>query len=334
MSKKNLFMRTPEVSTYTSYGCLFSIMDDRLWPWIYNNFIQITYAHTWGIFAFENHVRLLSNCPGISYYEIPRIVVDYKWDKKVENLIIEALEMDYYVYIYVDRYYIKQSSSYQKYCSPHEVLICGYDLSKRTFTIADNLENGKFVVTECTFDEVEKGYWAIKSKYDFMTNIRYLKQNKEYTCHINLPQIILNIDNYLLSKKNYDLIQDQEFDYGFDAYHRLFADILNAEKSFELDWRGFHLLYEHKILMEMRIKYLLDIEVISCSSSFLEAITKLKNDFLVLRNLVIKYNLTLDRNILERIKGNLEDSLNRERSYLFDLLNDLKQNLEKKNSVL
>lgn len=201
MSKKNLYMRTPEVSTYTSYGCLFSIMDDRLWPWIYNNFIQITYAHTWGIFAFDNHVRLLSNCPGISYYEIPRTVVDYKWDKKIKNLIIEALEMDYYIYIYVDRYYLKQSSSYQKYPSPHEVLICGYDLNKSTFTIADNLENGKFIVTECTFDEVEKGYWAIKSNYDFMTNIRYLKKKKEYTCEINLPQIIFNIENYLISKK-------------------------------------------------------------------------------------------------------------------------------------
>src|SRR5690606_6979270 len=168
-------------------------------------------------------------------------------------------------------------------------------------------------------------YWAIKTNYDFMTNIRYLKKKKEYTCEINLPQIIFNIENYLFSKKNYDLIQDQEIDYGCDAYHRLLVDISNAEQSLELDWRGFHLLYEHKILMEMRIKYLLDLEVVSHSSNFLEAIIELKNDFLVLRNLVIKYNLTLNPNILERIKRNLEDNLNRERSYLFNLLNDLKQ---------
>lgn len=102
----------------------------------------------------------------------------------------------------------------------------------------------------------------------------------------------------------------------------------------ELDWRGFHLLYEHKVLMEMRIKYLLDLEVVSHSSNFLEAIIELKNDFLVLRNLVIKYNLTLNPNILERIKRNLEDNLNRERSYLFNLLNDLKQNVQKEYSIL
>ncbi|WP_148436801.1 hypothetical protein [Gracilibacillus timonensis] len=80
--KKVLEMKDPIINTYTSYGTLFSIMHDNLWSWIYNNFIQIRYAKTWGMFVFDQHHVLLKNCPGVSYYSLSQELIIPKYGKK------------------------------------------------------------------------------------------------------------------------------------------------------------------------------------------------------------------------------------------------------------
>ena len=61
--KKEWIVKEPPISAYTPYGFLFSIIDEKMKEWVYNNFINIRKYKDWGIVGFDHHLRLLEDCP-------------------------------------------------------------------------------------------------------------------------------------------------------------------------------------------------------------------------------------------------------------------------------
>lgn len=317
MVKHVLKLGDPVISTYTSYGTLTSIMNEDLWPWIFNNFIQIRYAHGWGIFSFDSHQFLLNTCPGISFYNLPQEIVISKWGTSLRHVITEAIDMGYYLYIYADRYYIATTDYYQKEHLMHELLVYGYDLDRNLIYIADNLEEGKFVQSSCTLDELEEGYWTMPNEYSFWTEVRFLKPIPNINYAIHVEQMISAMENYLNSSETYDLVRDQKYDFGMQAIQRLFTDIEHAASTGEmLDSRVFHLLYEHKLLMELRLTYLMEKSFIDPDTSFMALSTRLKQDYYTLRNIVLKYNITRDTRTLGKISERLQENLTKEKEFI------------------
>lgn len=93
--KKRLFMKNPIIWNSLTYGDLLSILDDNAMPWVYNNFIQLEYSKTWGIFAFENHHLLMDNCPALEHYSFPKKVV--LGVGTIIDFIIDMIDLDYYI---------------------------------------------------------------------------------------------------------------------------------------------------------------------------------------------------------------------------------------------
>lgn len=326
MDKKTLFIRDPQISTYTSYGCLFSIMDETLWPWVYNNFIQIRYAHSWKIFAFDNHHILLKNCPAISFYDIPQELAIKKWGTSLKDIIIEAVDMDHYLYIYVDRFYIEKSLSYGKEHFYHELFIYGYDLSKNMVLVADNLTNGRFIRAEIPFLQIEQGYWNLPDEHDFFTEIRFLKK-KNIETRINPQQIVNNLENYLYSKPTYDLIEEQPFDFGLKALDRLTEYISRVQQSGKgMDIRGFQLIQDHKTLMSKRLRFLVSEGYLKPDDRLLEMDQILLQEYSALRNLVLKYNIKTDTKILKDIQSKLEENIINDQLFVSVFIEKLKEN--------
>ncbi|WP_027629583.1 hypothetical protein [Ruminiclostridium cellobioparum] len=321
MNRKTLYMQDPIVSTYTSYGSLFSIIQDKMWPWVFNNFIQIRYARGWKIYAFDNHHMFLSNCPNIAYYILPQGIIINKWNKSLKELIIDSVNSDYYLFLYVDRYYISKSDYYLNYHFPHEIFIYGYDLEKDIVYIADNLQGGKFIKTECSFEEIENGYWHVKGDYTFLIDVRLLKLKDDISSNFDLEQVRLGLDSYLHSKRTVDLLDEQKCDFGFDAINRLFWELENQSKEkAEIDIRPFHLLYEHKILMEMRVKYMVEQGYILDNCNLIRNLSDLKNDYFSLRNMLIKINIKRDSKMMRDIINKFQLNIITEKSLITNLL--------------
>ncbi len=326
MNSKILYMQDPIISASTSYGSLFSIIDDKVWPWIFSNFIQIRYAHWWHMYAFDNHHLFLSNCPAIEYYIIPQSIIISKWNKSLKELIIDVVNSDFYLFLYTDYYYIPASESFLKIHGEHEIFIFGYDLERDLVFVADNLQNGKFIKTQCTFDELEKGYWAVKGNYSFQTDVRFLKTKKNVICNFDLEQVIIELDNYLQSKRTIDLLDEQKCDFGFDAVERI-LETLNNTSGVEnyIDIRPFHLLYEHKLLMDMRIKYMVGNGYLLNNNELVMDFTLLKKKYLIIRNNVLKYNVRHDPKILSYIVNNLHENIKIEKNLITNLIISLTQ---------
>lgn len=302
--KKKLPVKQPIINTYTSYGAIFSIIPYSAWPWVMNNFIQLNYVYAWDMPTFGNHRMLMSNCPAINFYERPGSMV-YKKESDFMNIIVDGINQDYYLFIYIDRFYIKVADEYQKEHFPHEIFIYGYDLELEEVYVADNLQHGKFIFTICTFSELTSGYNNMTPDIDFFYTIRYLSIHENTICSLNVNQIISGLVAYLYCFETFDIVGSiSKMDYGIAVIDNALQQITNSSGK-KIDIRFFHLFYEHKLLMEARVKTLIENNYIKNNEINIEEFAKLKWDAISLRNLVIKYNVLLKDELRIRIYNKL-----------------------------
>lgn len=240
-----------------------------------------------------------------------------KWGS-LTDMIIDSLNLNNYVYLYVDRFHIKKYQGYKRKSLWHEIFIYGYDTERKVFLVADNLLEGKYIRTECSFNEVELGYSAINSNNHFFLNIHLLsvKDEKEFT--IKVPQIIMSIDNYLNSSNSIDVSFKENVIFGRNVILHYAKRISQENEDKFLDRRAFHLFWEHKNLMLKRLLHLQKV-YIDINNELIENYKCVENNFLIIRNMTLKYNLTKNKSLLPRIHYEIINNLNREQDILCKL---------------
>ncbi|WP_339255930.1 hypothetical protein MKZ12_17985 [Paenibacillus sp. FSL R5-0713] len=319
MVKIELPIQDTIINTFNVYGSISSIISNnkKCFPWFYNNFIQIRYVYDWDTFFFDNHHLLLDNCPWLNHHIVPRFVIESKWDSIVD-FIVDSIKLGHYVYLYVDRYFISTSKAYLKWSHVHEIFIYGFNSESKKFLIADNLSDGKYVQTECTFEEIAQGHNAIEVSNHFFLNIHLLSKKEEEEYTLNLPQIILSIENYLNSVITLDVSFKEKTLFGQNAI--LFSvDKMIKDENKLLDKRAFHLFLEHKKLMLSRINYLIHVNELKyehVSESYKDILRR----FEIIKNLSLRYNITKDRDVLFRIRDQILDGLYEEKLILDEMI--------------
>ncbi|MNW35619.1 hypothetical protein D3C74_126190 [compost metagenome] len=317
----------PAFYTYNVYGSVTSMLsnNDKYLPWLYNNFIQIRYVEDWDSYFFDNHHTLLDNIPWINHHQIPRDILNRKW-QSLTDFIIESLHSDYYLYFYVDRSYISVSKQYQQATHWHEIFVYGYDERKRTFLVADNLADGKYIRTECPAEEIEQGYYSIVSDNEFFKNVHLLSIREEQDYSLQLDQIAESIRRYLNSSITVDLSFKEKTLFGIKAVEysiEKVKDKLHSAPFVQIDRRAFHLFWEHKIIMLQRLRYLMELAILKPDDDVLERYTMIVNHHESLRNLVLKFNLNNDWKLLSRIEHQLHTYLQLESTLLYGVMNEL-----------
>ncbi|MCM3132888.1 BtrH N-terminal domain-containing protein [Paenibacillus polysaccharolyticus] len=329
MSSITLPLYEPILNTYNIYGSVTSMLsnNDKYLPWLYNNFIQIRYVEDWDCYFFDHHHILFDNVPFINHHLIPRDILTKKWSSLTE-FIKESLQSNYYVYLYVDRYFISVSKQYQQFTDWHEIFVYGYDEQKQTFQVADNLSNGKYIKTECPMEEIEKAYLSIVSNEESSQNIHLFSLNEIQEYPLQVEQIAKSIEQYLDSSITPNLHFKEKTMYGLKAVEYA----LEKEKgkfdfgeSFELDRRAFHLFWEHKKIMLQRLRYLMDLSILKADEDLLNQYNIIVNHFESMRNSVLRFNLDNNKELFYRIENKLFSSIELERRLLRQVMNELNQ---------
>lgn len=107
-------------------------------------------------------------------------------------------------------------------------------------------------------------------------------------------------------------------DFGMQIY----TTLLNyAKETLEhkvmLDIRPFHLLYDHKKIMTLRLKYLYDNRhLIKLNQEHIDEFTAIELQAKILVNVAIKYNLTKDTSISESLQTLITNIENEESIFL------------------
>lgn len=319
--KKILPVHQPIVTTFTSYGAIFSILPESALPWIMNNFIQITYVYDWNVVTFDGHKLLMSNCPSIDYFNEEGDFYSEDAFPEFKEKIIQSIDRDEYLYIYVDRFFVECSDFYQKYHMPHEIFIYGYDLAADIVYVGENLQKGKFVFGTCSFFSILKAYCVLQADFKFFKIIRKLRVCENTTCNLNINQIKYGLEVYLNSSETYTIVgEPSKMSYGIKIIDEFAEKILNNTGE-NIDIRFFQLLFEHKLLMDMRVKYLINCGHIDKDKINVKKFEEIKNDAMILRNVILKYDMSKKKRLLSSIYSKLCEIKAMDALLLPDILN-------------
>lgn len=309
--KKILPVNYPLITTSTTIAgplLILSNNDDYL-SWFANNFFQIRSYYRDNVFCLRyDFERLWSVCPYFERSILYRDFVNVKWDNII-SFVIDCIDLNNYIEIRTNQYYIPASQSYKKDHFFHDTLIYGYDKQKQTVNIADFYSNGIFTLTEMSFESLDNAYNLIKNCNDtYSANRIDIIKKIEVEYNFDLSKFKIELCDYLHSNnstlsyeaKNKTVNSNQVF--GIAVYNSL-LDWLNHKtdgNKKNIDYRPFHFLYDHKISISKILLHIVNIGIIK-ESSIIEQWSEIEQKSLFLRNIYIKYAITLDIKLKNRM---------------------------------
>ena len=308
--KMCLPIEEPPITSFPEIANTLSVLwqhKEKVTPWLSDRFIQLvirpnfelTQADFYDHADLNNHFILIYGCPLLGWMRNNQTTANFE---KFTDYIEYQINHGYYVEPCLDNYYFKFTSHYQKRHFIHTTFIYGYDNEKKQAYISDFFDGQKYARQVVSYDEINKSIENI----DYLINL-YKFQDAQYNFNPKLMNLYL--EDYINSE---DSLHKFEFSYqehnrgvlyGLNFYDYIIDNICNGRES--IDIRPFHILFDHKRLMKIRLEYLYSRN--TYDNEEIQRLLLQNNDLInlskLIRNLAIKYNVRNNTEILQSLKG-------------------------------
>lgn len=234
----------------------------------------------------------------------------------IHEKIINLIDDNYYVFLAgIDDYYITGKSNYLIRHLSHDGIILGYNNTDNTYqmvayTLNQHLERFFFPK-----DDLEKSINSTQISPSGL--ILGLKTNADYNIELDVVRIKKLLAEYLFPDKC-SITPDDGYAYGLNVYLQLYKYITLVKngKLDYLDLRVFRLLYEHKkFVLKLLFRLCSELGIVSDAPHLYN---KIVNQSEILRLLSIKYAVTNNKSVLEKIDSNILLLMDEERIILSD----------------
>lgn len=212
----------------------------------------------------------------------------------------------------------------------HPVYTFGYDLEKGVLHTADSYYSGKYGYKEVAIDDIDMAFDRInKDSLRGYHHFSYMYKLKDF--HHDFDIVLLNnlLTDYLESsyKKSFTTYEYNNMFYGIDCYNAFIEYIKKIIISREkyIDLRSFVFLIDYKIIMRMRIEYLIEKKYILQEEELLK--DKIIDDISksrIMLNLALKYRSKPDIKYLQNIVEIMEKLYSEEYKFIERLIKALK----------
>lgn len=335
MGKKCLPVTEPDITSNPYVTNKLAIMSayEEAKPWIIQSFTnfwvkKVFKANYWADFLYSSSYRF---CPYFMEFQMSKSVTDIKW-KIPSELMIDMINIGLYSYLNVNIAYITEYKHFKEN-QMHDIMVYGYDEDEKVLYVADFFVNGKYSMKKVPFDEFNAAYSHIgeTEEKDFFPGIS-CAQYKALKLPFDLKVCIQGISDYVNSKNTVVKSILEEFDnqedvvYGiscYDAFIQYLQTIPDMEA--ELDYRTFHYFYQHKVLMRIRLEFLMQKGYLSedADSNILNEYKEIEIKWLEIRNRILKYNVKPDENLITRSINDIRNFKNREMKILEHLIKEI-----------
>lgn len=289
-------------------GVQVKLNDNAYYNWLFMNHIQLSLdkyddncklCYFYGITKNWEYytVNYFIDYNVIDLYEYQKFGVD------ILSFVKMNLDRGKYIEMFLNQYYIEGRDEYQKVEFYHQTLIYGYDDEMETLFIMGYSSNGNIIVTEYSYknflDNNIRGY-----AMSHMAVMKYYQDGHTYEfslkyCAEMLKQYLEGINSSIYYS---NLVPADNRIYGIRLY-----DELNSDRGIKIitrDRRITHLLYEHKVCMKDRIRFLyirriLNEEQYRELDGKMDEITHIA---LNLRNLALKYAIAQNDLLVMKMK--------------------------------
>jgi hypothetical protein len=305
--RKNLpIFLNNEITAHLFYSYPLSIIlsVSNLIPWYYENFIEISG------FKENNHYVILfddviSNGTKSIYndvLEINHLKSTVLHKENIIEYIINNINNNLYSVIFcIDRYYLRNSHIYMQHHDTREILFYGYDLNKKTLLAIDINHRVGMVKAEYYMNDIIDGYMPDNRT---IWNMSFFKIDYQEEYPFNIIKFNKHLKNYIdgqydksnlfLSLKNPEHGSHlQEVGYhGINVYDFIFENQEKfLKKELNLRYQMFHFLYQHKLQLYKKFKYLSEKYQDLNLTLYLEGLKELTEKLDLLRSYVLKINI-------------------------------------------
>lgn len=366
MEYVKLAYQKPLIAVYQYYAfplAVIALYDDCL-PWFYSSYINVRCNKIsegskdfWMDFYDGN---IMGGIPCLDYFIEDKTFLTKDLTAFIRYIIL-AIDNEKYVYTYVDVYYVPNTKAYNTHHFIHDILILGY--SEEGFIVVHYDLNGNLSEFEISSIDLFNAVIHSIDKRDYIGNIITSFKRNQVVCEFDLSRIMKELQEYLYPKDltyQVDIYfsNDNNMQYsGFETHPRLkgaieawkiqnqgplssgigvYKEVINFYSALlankvSYDMRPLHLLWEHKKIMLLRIGYLnrLFFDNKSLKEILIEY-TEIEKTFLILRNKLIKFNVSNNLNILIDINLKIESIAEKEHkilTYLYNVLENLQFNM-------
>lgn len=224
-----------------------------------------------------------------------------------------AIDQKGHAFAFLCRHLIKKMNLQTPFA--HDIELVGYNEKKQEFDVV--YEYGKHIKTvKCGYDELRNAY-SCDIKYEHLDEITVVAKKPLAGGVPAKKEITATLKEFVSPSEG-----DEKIMYGTDAMR--FMYLVVARKGF-FRIRLFHFLYEHALLMEMRVSRLVQEGLITADSSLLEEAGKIKKEFFVLRNTAIKYSVTKKQDDLDNLCSRFENAVNHDEEFFEKLIAELER---------
>lgn len=334
--KKILKLEKPIITVYPHHAHLLAMYDKELlgenflFSWFCNNYIQLKFSpRNFDFITGYEIFTQLDNCPWLVRDSMSFDFIRTKWSS-VTEFLIDAINVNYYIYVEIDEFYIEEYENYEKNHNLHTLLVFGYDEAKKEFHIADFFKNRIYYTSTVSFEMMEMAHLNLGTS--FLHGVYLFKKQEEY-CDFPYQRenLIRNLTDYLNCENNLGKNMVTEFYrsipystavmYGSDVYDEVKKQVAKENGHAVLN---LFILKEHKevlryIVEQLSVRNLLDDEVI-----MYEQVNALLEDCIVIVNLAIKCNINYKEEYLLRLYKTMDKVKKEERMFMNTLIQKIR----------
>lgn len=331
---KILKVGIPIIKTWQNLAFPLSIIctDNKSKDWFYSNFIHIYALESsmsndldisFNVQLYEDNIYNL-------YKETMMIETMKNFNSDIINIIINCINNNKYIITFIDEYYVPFSLAFQEWHFNHDFFIIGYKLPEKKLITMGYGNDSQYRIREVSFDNFNHA-WSSEHLNVSQPFQLYQWHDDNYMLpyKFDISFIKDSIAIYLsgedpLHYNKHIYNNDIKKVYGVFVYQKINEYISNNyENNLSFDIKVFYLLYEHKKCMFRRIMYLKERCFLYDCDELLNGFLDIEKETEIIINLVIKYNLTKNMNIVNRIKTKLQIIEYNEKRYLNLLLNKI-----------
>lgn len=203
-------------------------------------------ANYWHFYDFEEELMTMLDIKGIDYKEIE--------SNAICTLIKETINQGTYITVHLDEYYISRKESYDARHLVRENLIYGYDDENRVFNVFGFGKREQTEAFSVSYDEMVLAFE--KGRLFYFSGAEYLKMDSCYpvtlvniackeTFRLTGTFFISKLKAFLNPRENRVTTDDIQV-YGSNVYQWILEELEGKTDRETVDYKTFHLLYEHK----------------------------------------------------------------------------------------
>lgn len=233
--------------------------DENYISWFYNNYVQLSCNKGSGGSSELNFFRYFMWEHRYPFFHIETLTRDTISILKNDfiSLIKDVLISGKYFYVNIDEYYLPLQLYRQEHLV-RDVLVFGFDDETNMFQVLGFDKNAKFGVNNVSYKDLHEAYLQTEV-LDGWENYIYLVKENPFTYNFNFGLLTELLEDYLHSKntsKKFNMIDpEKNLHYGLNSLEALKEDIHENNYGFV----SLHILWEHKKIMNDRIKYISNI---------------------------------------------------------------------------